>query len=78
MARLQYLASTTSFVSAANPGDTSQSLLGPVLANNSCSIADEDTFGPIVSTSCLDGFDFTLLFEESILTLLPLGITRKI
>ncbi|PHH89568.1 hypothetical protein CDD83_5759 [Cordyceps sp. RAO-2017] len=39
-----------------------------------CSIAVEDSFGPIVADSCLGGFDFTLLFEESILTLVPLGI----
>lgn len=78
MARVQHLtSSTTSFFSAANAGDPSQSVLGTSLANKSCSIADEDTFGPIVSGSCLDGFDFTLLFEESILTLLPLGVTSK-
>jgi hypothetical protein len=39
-----------------------------------CSIAVEDTFGPIVDGSCLGGFDFTLLFEEAILTILPLGV----
>ncbi|XP_044717675.1 ABC transporter domain-containing protein [Hirsutella rhossiliensis] len=39
-----------------------------------CSIAVHDTFGPAVDSSCADGFDFTLLFEESILTLAPLGI----
>ncbi|KAJ5960301.1 uncharacterized protein N7479_007451 [Penicillium vulpinum] len=33
-----------------------------------------DAFGPIVPPSCLHGFDFTLLFEESILTLGPIGI----
>jgi hypothetical protein len=38
-----------------------------------CSIAVEDVFGPVVASSCLGGFDFTLLFEESILTLVPLG-----
>ncbi|KGO71820.1 ABC transporter, integral membrane type 1 [Penicillium italicum] len=36
--------------------------------------AEEDTFGPIVAPSCLHGFDFTLLFEESILTLGPIGV----
>ncbi|OBT64152.1 hypothetical protein VE03_06254 [Pseudogymnoascus sp. 23342-1-I1] len=39
-----------------------------------CSIAVEDNFGPIVAGLCLGGFDFTLLFEEAILTILPLGI----
>ncbi|KAM5429329.1 hypothetical protein McanCB56680_000032 [Microsporum canis] len=39
-----------------------------------CSITVEDVFGPVVASSCLGGFDFTLLFEESILTLVPLGI----
>ncbi|KAJ5364163.1 P-loop containing nucleoside triphosphate hydrolase protein [Penicillium cataractarum] len=37
-----------------------------------CSVADEDVFGPFVNASCHNGFDFTLLFEETILTLLPL------
>ncbi|ODA76961.1 hypothetical protein RJ55_07478 [Drechmeria coniospora] len=39
-----------------------------------CSTAVEDVFGPTVASSCLGGFDFTLLFEESILTLPALGI----
>ncbi|KAK5989321.1 ABC multidrug transporter B [Cladobotryum mycophilum] len=42
--------------------------------DTSCSIAVEDVFGPVVSATCLGGFDFTLLFEESILTTIPLGI----
>ncbi|KAK5988781.1 ABC transporter gloK [Cladobotryum mycophilum] len=44
-------------------------------AVTSCSIDVQDTFGPVVDSHCLDGFDFTLLFEETILTILPLGIT---
>ncbi|PIA92043.1 ABC transporter C family member 13 [Cercospora beticola] len=40
----------------------------------SCSPAAEDTWGPVVSRDCLGGFDFTLLFEEAILTLAPLAI----
>jgi hypothetical protein len=40
----------------------------------SCSIEVEDVFGPTVASSCLHGFDFTLLFEECILTLVPLGL----
>jgi hypothetical protein len=39
-----------------------------------CSVADEDVFGPFVNASCHHGFDFTLLFEETILTLLPLSL----
>ncbi|KAH8672363.1 P-loop containing nucleoside triphosphate hydrolase protein [Ilyonectria robusta] len=39
-----------------------------------CSMGVEDAFGPTVVGACAGGFDFTLLFEEGILTLLPLGI----
>ncbi|KAJ6446709.1 Canalicular multispecific organic anion transporter 2 [Purpureocillium lavendulum] len=39
-----------------------------------CAIGVEDAFGPIVESSCLDGFDFTLLFEEALLTTVPIGI----
>ncbi|KAF3480026.1 ABC transporter [Arthroderma uncinatum] len=46
----------------------------PELSAMACSVAVEDTFGPAVARSCLGGFDFTLLFEESILTLPALGI----
>lgn len=35
-----------------------------------CARADEDVFGPVVH-GCLDDFDFTLLFEETILFVLP-------
>lgn len=42
-----------------------------------CSPAIENEIGPIVSSSCLDGFDFTLLFEESILVFLPLVIASE-
>ncbi|KAK8064708.1 hypothetical protein PG994_007346 [Apiospora phragmitis] len=48
--------------------------LGP---SGACSIHVHDVFGPTVAYSCLNGFDFTLLFEESILTLLPLLLTGK-
>jgi hypothetical protein len=35
----------------------------------------DDTFGPTVRfQSCRDGFDFTLLFEESIFTILPAAL----
>lgn len=33
----------------------------------------DNSFGPHAG-DCRDGFDFTLLFEETILTLLPLGL----
>ncbi|KAK0702282.1 ABC transporter [Lasiosphaeris hirsuta] len=39
-----------------------------------CSKEDDDVFGPIVGPNCREGFDFTLLFEQSILTLLPAAI----
>lgn len=42
-----------------------------------CSIDVENRFGPMVDESCLNGFDFTLFFEETVLTMLPLGLTRK-
>ncbi|KAK2608934.1 hypothetical protein QQS21_002510 [Conoideocrella luteorostrata] len=45
------------------------------MAESSCSIDVHDVFGPTVAYSCLNGFDFTLLFEEAILTLLPLLLT---
>lgn len=39
---------------------------------SSCARLD-DSFGPHAG-DCRGGFDFTLLFEETILTLLPLGL----
>ncbi|EHA25711.1 hypothetical protein ASPNIDRAFT_190013 [Aspergillus niger ATCC 1015] len=38
-----------------------------------CRFDVETGFGP--AADCYDGFDFTLLFEESILTLVPAGVT---
>ncbi|KAJ5758005.1 uncharacterized protein N7511_006699 [Penicillium nucicola] len=32
---------------------------------------DDDQFGPIVGTDCRGGFDFTILFESGILSILP-------
>ena len=40
----------------------------------SCSIQVENVFGPVVASSCLGGFDFTLLYEETVLTILPLSV----
>ncbi|KAG8405569.1 hypothetical protein J3458_022215 [Metarhizium acridum] len=42
--------------------------------SESCSIAVENNFGPVVE-GCLDNFDFTLLFEEAILSITPMGVT---
>ncbi|TVY85161.1 ABC transporter [Lachnellula suecica] len=42
-------------------------------ASTECSLADR-TFGPATSSSCHGGFDFTLLFEEAILSILPLAV----
>jgi hypothetical protein len=39
-----------------------------------CDISVEDVFGPQVE-GCLGDFDFTLLFEETILSIAPLAIT---
>ncbi|KAJ5885116.1 hypothetical protein N7495_009626 [Penicillium taxi] len=44
------------------------------MLNPPCSIDVENVFGPTVASSCLHGFDFTLLFEEYIFTLAPLGL----
>ncbi|KAJ5198318.1 Cyclic peptide transporter [Penicillium cinerascens] len=42
-----------------------------VVRSRRCLESDEAAFGPLVHSSCLGGFDFTLLFEESVLTILP-------
>ncbi|KJZ74702.1 hypothetical protein HIM_05819 [Hirsutella minnesotensis 3608] len=44
------------------------------MATSPCSIDAQDVWGPVVADTCVGGFDFTLLFEESILTILPLGV----
>lgn len=41
---------------------------------NACGSAVQDVFGPIVADSCQNGFDFTLLFEEAVLTVVPLVV----
>ena len=45
-------------------------------ANTTCPVAVDNSFGPGVGfdSPCRDGFDFTLLFEQSILTLLPAAL----
>lgn len=42
------------------------------MSSSSCPVVD-DTFGPYAE-SCRGGFDFTLVFQESILSILPLCI----
>ncbi|KAJ3495648.1 hypothetical protein NLG97_g3239 [Lecanicillium saksenae] len=46
-------------------------------SNHNCTIEVERAFGPAVSSQCLGGFDFTLLFEETILTILPPSRSRS-
>jgi ATP-binding cassette subfamily C (CFTR/MRP) protein 1 len=36
-----------------------------------CSLQADNSFGPVVDSACRDGFDFTLLFEQAILGLVP-------
>ncbi|KAJ5907320.1 multidrug resistance-associated protein [Penicillium taxi] len=36
-----------------------------------CLLQADNSFGPIVDSGCRDGFDFTLLFEQAILGLVP-------
>ncbi|GKZ26663.1 hypothetical protein AbraCBS73388_002914 [Aspergillus brasiliensis] len=38
-----------------------------------CSIASEDVFGP-QARECYGGYDFTLVFEESVMTIGPIGL----
>ncbi|EHA28226.1 hypothetical protein ASPNIDRAFT_188758 [Aspergillus niger ATCC 1015] len=38
-----------------------------------CTIASEDAFGP-QARACYGGYDFTLLFEESVMTIGPIGL----
>ena len=36
-----------------------------------CSLQADNSFGPAIDPRCRDGFDFTLLFEQAILGLVP-------
>jgi ATP-binding cassette subfamily C (CFTR/MRP) protein 1 len=38
---------------------------------STCSIHADNVFGPIVAHPCRKGFDFTLLFEQSVLSIGP-------
>lgn len=39
-----------------------------------CPLSADQVFGPIVARSCRQGWDFTLLFEQSILSIAPISI----
>ncbi len=41
---------------------------------SNCTLGVDYAFGPVVQNDCRGGFDFTLLFERSILTLLPAAV----
>ena len=49
--------------------ESNQTLLYRVVST--CPLDADDAFGPIVISSCRQGFDFTLLFEQSILSIVP-------
>ncbi|GMG07807.1 unnamed protein product [Aspergillus oryzae] len=42
-----------------------------------CSLQADNNFGPAIDPGCRDGFDFTLLFEQAILGLVP-AVTRTL
>ena len=46
-------------------------LNAPNMANSTCSASSDDMFGPAVQLGCRDSFDFTLLFEQAILSIVP-------
>lgn len=39
-----------------------------------CTLHTDNVFGPAVASPCRRGFDFTLLFEQSILSIAPSSI----
>lgn len=39
-----------------------------------CAPTADAAFGPVVDTACRDGFDFTLVFEQSIFVLAPAAV----
>ncbi len=43
----------------------------------SCPVSADNVFGPAVAAPCRAGFDFTLLFEETVLTILPLSLASE-
>lgn len=42
-----------------------------MLSSSNTDQCGDDSFGPFVTTLCRGGFDFTVLFEASILTIVP-------
>jgi ATP-binding cassette subfamily C (CFTR/MRP) protein 1 len=54
-----------------------QSLAMAALSVRNCAPVD-DTFGPWAGPDCRSGFDFTLLFEEVFLSILPLALIISI
>ena len=49
------------------------SAMAGIMANRTDCAAIDQSFGPHAQ-KCRGGFDFTVLFEESILTLAPIGL----
>jgi hypothetical protein len=45
--------------------------LTPQAGLSTCSISDHNTLGPIVDDDCYNGLDFTLLFEEAFMSIVP-------
>lgn len=43
-------------------------------ATDECPLSADKAFGPVVAASCRQGFDFTLMFEQSILSIGPSSI----
>ncbi|OCK89464.1 putative multidrug resistance protein [Cenococcum geophilum 1.58] len=41
---------------------------------STCTLHADNVFGPVVASPCRHGFDFTLLFEQSILSIVPSSI----
>lgn len=39
-----------------------------------CVLSDDAAFGPIVNDRCRDGFDFTIVFEQSVFVILPAAL----
>lgn len=39
-----------------------------------CAPSADAAFGPVVDLACRDGFDFTLLFEQSVFVILPASL----
>lgn len=45
-----------------------------MFTRSNCTINDENTLGPQVSSACHGGFDFTLLFEEIFMSAIPIAL----